>query len=72
MNHQSFPRFLTAGVKLALIVALLAFFARAADAQGVPADTTIRLSLGEAVRLAARQNVAVESARARAEAAARA
>ena len=69
MNHQSFPRFLAAGVKLALIVALLAFFARAAEAQGLPADTTIRLSLGEAVRLAARQNVAVESARARAEAA---
>lgn len=69
MNRQSFPRMLYLGLKIALVVALLAFFARAAAAQAVPADSTIRLTLGEAVRLAARQNAAVESARYRVQAA---
>jgi outer membrane protein len=69
MNCQSAPRFWSAGLTLTLIVALLAFLARAASAQQVSADSTIRLTLGEAVRLAARQNAAVESARFRAQAA---
>jgi outer membrane protein TolC len=69
MNRQSLPRLLAVGLKLTLLVALIAFLARAAEAQGTPTDTTLRLSLGEAVRLAARQNVAVESARSRVEAA---
>jgi outer membrane protein TolC len=64
MNHLSFPRLLSIALKLTLLVALLSFLARAASAQQpVGADSTIRLSLGEAVRLAAKQNVAVESAR---------
>jgi outer membrane protein TolC len=71
MNCQSYPRVVATGLKLTLLVALLAFLARAASAQQVPAsaDTTIRLTLGEAVRLAARQNAAVESARSRVDAA---
>ena len=70
MNRLSLPRFLSLGLRLALLVALLAFLARAASAQqvGVPAtDSPIRLTLGEAVRLAARQNINVESARFRAQ-----
>jgi hypothetical protein len=62
MNCQSFPRLLKVGVKLTLLVALLAFVARAASAQQPSSDSTIQLSLGDAVRLAARQNVSVESA----------
>ena len=74
MNRQPIPRPRSSGLTLALIVALLAFLARAAAAQQsdslvTHADTTLRLTLGEAVRLAARQNVAVESARSRVEAA---
>jgi outer membrane protein TolC len=72
MNCQSHPRprFWSAGITLTLLVALLAFLARAASAQQVSADsTTIRLTLGETVRLAARQNVTVESARYRVQAA---
>jgi len=69
MNRQSLPRTFSPAFQLAVLVALLAFLARAASAQQVSADTTIRLSLGETVRLAARQNTAVESARYRVEAA---
>jgi outer membrane protein TolC len=71
MHRQSLPRLLAIGLKLTLLVALIAFLARAAAAQGVgtSSDTTLRLSLGEAVRMAARQNVTVESARSRVEAA---
>lgn len=69
MNCQSPPRFWSAGLTLTLIVALLAFLARAASAQEVAADSTIRLTLGQTVRLAARQNATVESARYRAQAA---
>jgi outer membrane protein len=69
MNCQSLPRFLSAGVKLTLLVALIAFLARVASAQGAPTDSTMRLTLAETVRLAARQNVNVESARYRAQAA---
>jgi outer membrane protein len=75
MTVQSLPRIAKLGLQLALIVALVAFFARVASAQQPPAgaagvsDTTIHLTLGEAVRLASRQNIAVESARSRVEAA---
>jgi outer membrane protein len=72
MNHQSLPRHLSFGLMLAVLVALLAFLARAASAQqvgGASPDSTLHLSLGEAVRLAARQNAAVESARFRMQAA---
>jgi outer membrane protein TolC len=63
MNRLSLPRLLSIGFKITILVALLAFLARVASAQSVGADSTIRLTLGEAVRLAARQNVTVESAR---------
>ena len=69
MNHRHLPRLVTFGATIALLVALLAFFARAASAQSVASDSTVRLTLGEAVRLAARQNAQVESARYRVEAA---
>jgi len=66
--NQIFPRRLTPGLLLALVVALVAFLARIASAQ-TTADTTIHLTLAEAVRLAAQQNTAVQSARYRVEAA---
>jgi outer membrane protein len=72
MTHPLLPRFLRLGLKLTLLVALLAFLARAASAQQSErprADTALRLTLGQAVRLAAQQNTAVESARYRAQAA---
>src|SRR4051812_28603263 len=69
MNRQHHPRLLSLALALTLLVALLAFVARAASAQGVAGDSTIRLTLGEAVRLASRQNASVESARFRVEAA---
>ena len=65
MNQLRLPRLVAIGITLALLVALLAFFARAASAQEVVADSTVRLTLGEAVRLAARQNPQVGSARSR-------
>ena len=75
MNRLPLPRLLSLGLKITILVALLAFLARAASAQqvgGVSADSTIRLTLGETVRLAAKQTAGVESARFRArEAAAR-
>jgi outer membrane protein len=69
-NHPLHPRYLTLGATIALLIALLAFFARAVPAQSVSSDSTVRLTLGQAVRLAARQNAQVESARYRVEAAA--
>jgi outer membrane protein TolC len=73
MTVKTLPRTAGIGLRLVLLVALAAFIARTAGAQqpSTPAgaDTTLRLSLGEAVRLAARQNVGVGSARARVEAA---
>jgi outer membrane protein TolC len=70
MNRLSLPRLLSLGFKITIIVALLAFLARVASAQGpTGADSTLRLTLGEAVRLAARQNAAVEGARFRVQAA---
>lgn len=72
MNRLPLPRLLSLGLKITILVALLAFLARAASAQqvgGAPADSTIRLTLGETVRLAAKQNAGVESARFRAQAA---
>ncbi|HEV7990310.1 MAG TPA: TolC family protein [Gemmatimonadaceae bacterium] len=69
MNHPHYPRLLTLGATIAILVALLAFFARSASAQSVSSDSTVRLTLGQAVRLAARDNVQVESARYRVEAA---
>jgi outer membrane protein len=76
MNCQPFRRSITLGLALTLIVALAAFFARSASAQqvapassGISRDTIVRLTLGQAVRLAARQNASVESARTRVDAA---
>jgi outer membrane protein len=69
MNYPRHSRLPTVALTLTLLVALLAFLARAASAQRVSADSTIRLTLGEAVRLASRQNASVESARFRVEAA---
>jgi outer membrane protein len=68
MNRLPLPRLLSLGLKISILVALLAFLARAASAQQPTlADSSVRLTLGEAVRLAARQNVNVESARYRVE-----
>lgn len=70
MNCLFFRRQISIGLTLAIIAALVAFAARSASAQQtMPADTTVRLTLGEAVRLAARQNAAVEGARVRVDAA---
>jgi outer membrane protein TolC len=72
MTRLPLSRLLSLGLKITILVALLAFLARAASAQQVgvtSADSTIRLTLGETVRLAARQNAGVESARFRAQAA---
>ncbi|HET9010260.1 MAG TPA: TolC family protein [Gemmatimonadaceae bacterium] len=69
MNRLPLPRLLSLGLKITILVALIAFLARAASAQQVgtvATDSTIRLTLGETVRLAARQNAGVESARYRA------
>src|SRR4051812_31900916 len=72
MNHRLHPRLLKFGATIALLVALLAFFARAASAQDTWSDTSrraatpdsvLRLSLGDAIRLASHQNVQVEAAR---------
>ena len=69
MTRLPFHRHSSIGLTLTLIVALMAFLVRSASAQQVAADSIVRLSLGEAVRLAARQNAAVEGARARVDAA---
>ena len=65
MNRTPRPRLLSLGLALSVLVALVACRARAAGAQQLTADSTVRLTLGEAVRLAARQNAAVDGARAR-------
>jgi outer membrane protein TolC len=64
---QKHPRLLALGLTLALLVALLAFFARVASAQDfdVPQDTTLRLTLGDAMRLATQLNPKVGIARGR-------
>jgi outer membrane protein TolC len=71
MITQKYRRLLALGLTLAVIVALLAFFARAASAQDfdVPQDSTIRLTLGDAMRLATQLNPMVGSARSRVSAA---
>ena len=69
MNCTPFPRSLSIGIVLTLIVALMAFAVRSAAAQQPVADSVVRLTLGQAVRLAARQNAAVEEAYARVDAA---
>jgi outer membrane protein TolC len=62
MHISRFPRLAAIGLTLPLLVAL---FAPVAAAQEVAADSTVRLTLGEAVRIAARQNPQVGSARSR-------
>lgn len=71
MISQRFQRLVALGLELALIVALLAFFARAVSAQDfdVPQDSTVRLTLGDAMRLATQLNPKVGSARGRVSAA---
>ena len=69
MNYHPFRRSVTVGRLVPFVVALVAFVAGAASAQQSVADSTVRLTLGEAVRLAARQNAAVEGAIARVDAA---
>ena len=69
MHCHPLRRPLTVGAFLTLVIALLAFVARSAAAQQAVADSAIRLTLGDAVRLAARQNAAVEGALARVDAA---
>ncbi|MEP7001651.1 MAG: hypothetical protein ABI969_14285, partial [bacterium] len=69
MNCYPLRRSVSFGLVLTIIVALMAFVARSASAQQGAADSTVRLTLGEAVRLATRQNAAVEGALVRVDAA---
>ena len=70
MNDFPLRRSISIGLRLTIVVALLAFVVRAAGAQPAPRpDTTLRLTLAEAVRLAAKQNASVEAARSRIDAA---
>jgi outer membrane protein TolC len=62
MDILRYPRLVAIGLTLPLLVTLLT---RAASAQEVAADSTVRLTLGEAVRIAAHQNPQVGSARSR-------
>lgn len=67
MNRNYFPEIVRIGAAVTLLVALSAFFARAAGAQvttpgQAPAAGPQRLSLGEAARLAAAQSASVEGA----------
>ena len=69
MTCHSFHRPVSIGLVLTLIVALMTFVVRSASAQQPGADSVVRLTLGQAVRLASRQNAAVEEAYARVDAA---
>lgn len=75
MNCQPFRRNISIGLTLTIIVALLAFVARSASAQvrepgtSATSPTALRLTLADAVRLAAKQNATVEGARSRVDAA---
>jgi outer membrane protein TolC len=62
MDILRYPRLVAIGFTLPLFVALSA---HTVAAQEVAADSTVRLTLGEAVRIAARQNPQVGSARSR-------
>src|SRR5215208_7185288 len=64
MNANYPPRLIRLGAGLSLLAAVVAFFARAAEAQTPPTDPQ-RLSLGEAARLAAAQSAGVQSAETR-------
>ncbi|HEY4132087.1 MAG TPA: TolC family protein [Gemmatimonadaceae bacterium] len=67
MNINCFPKVIRIGAGLSLLVALLAFFVRAAEAQQptVQPGGVTRLSLGDAARMAAAQTAGVQSAEAR-------
>ena len=69
MHCHPLRRSVSVGLVLTLIVAFMAFVARSASGQQPVADSVVRLTLGDAVRLAARQNAAVEGALARVDAA---
>ena len=69
MTCHSFHRPVSIGLVLTLIVALMTFVVRSVSAQQPGADSVVRLTLGQAVRLASRQNAAVEEAYARVDAA---
>jgi outer membrane protein TolC len=62
MHTSRFPRLVAIGLTLPLLATLAP---RTASAQEVASDSTVRLTLGEAVRIAARQNPQVGSARSR-------
>lgn len=63
MNMNCFPRVVRLGALLSLIVALLAFAVRIAEAQAPTSQgTPRRLSLGDAARLAAAQTAGVQTA----------
>jgi outer membrane protein TolC len=64
MNINCFPKVVRLGAFLSLIVALLAFAVRVAEAQQSPAPSASvrRLSLGDAARLAAAQTAGVQGA----------
>ena len=76
MNPQPLRRSIAISVALTLIVALVAFVAAVAAAQSteggvtrVQAPQTLRLTLADAVRMAAKQSATVEGARSRVDAA---
>lgn len=69
MTRYSLRLAASAGLLLTLVVALMAFLARTASAQQPGADGILRLSLGDAVKLAARQSAAVGGALSRVDAA---
>ena len=76
MNCQPFRRSISIGLTLTIIVALVAFIARVASAQAGERGASpgaalpvLRLTLSDAVRMAAKQNAAVEGARSRVDAA---
>ena len=59
--NTTFPKLIRMGALLSLVAAMLAFLVRSAHAQ-TPAPGPQRMSLGDAVQLAARQSNGVESA----------
>src|SRR5215212_8872081 len=66
MNSISRSTF-RAGLALTLVVALVLFLMRSVSAQEAPPSAPLRLSLGEAARMAARQSALVQGAQYRAQ-----
>jgi outer membrane protein TolC len=65
MNHRTTPRTTFLRCSLALAAALITLASDASAQWRADSDSTVRLTLGEAVRMASQQNAAVGSARSR-------